>query len=230
MLESLGLSYELRTFLLALYSRFRSRYTHMTVEFSLVNLRGLAFKDRRLREGTVPIQRKRQGEFCMILHLLKSLFSQISSGDAHLTLEPLSSHDRCAEDWEYVGNVTCTTGASACVATEDLSARIERGDSIAIAGETHVVRGAQLQACCAVLLERSSPTTQASSSLAGFSNTAQNTVGRGQSCLPFLRCPCGATAQKVFGRKVNCSRVGPTIRSAHMEPKAIPGWLHHAPD
>lgn len=43
------------------------------------------------------------------------------------------------EDWSYVGNVTCTTGESSCTSERDLSDSVQRGDPVAIAGETHVV-------------------------------------------------------------------------------------------
>lgn len=51
----------------------------------------------------------------------------------------LSTH-RSANDWNFVGNITCITGESECIAAEDLSDKVQRSDAIAIAGETHVVR------------------------------------------------------------------------------------------
>lgn len=43
-------------------------------------------------------------------------------------------------DWTYVGNISCVTGESYCTSQSDLSATVQRGDSISIAGEAHTVR------------------------------------------------------------------------------------------
>lgn len=60
----------------------------------------------------------------------------ISADDAPLSASAVSWSP---EDWSYVGNVTCITGESSCTSQEDLSDSIQRGDTIAIAGEAHVV-------------------------------------------------------------------------------------------
>ena len=43
------------------------------------------------------------------------------------------------DDWISLGTVTCTTGESACTTSTGLLVSLQRGDPIAIAGETHVV-------------------------------------------------------------------------------------------
>lgn len=43
------------------------------------------------------------------------------------------------DDWNNLGIAACVTGESSCTSTTDLSGSVQRGDPIAIAGETHVV-------------------------------------------------------------------------------------------
>lgn len=64
----------------------------------------------------------------------------VSSADAPLSLSAgTSSLSWTPDDWTSLGNVACVTGESSCTPNADLSGSIQRGDAIAIAGETHVV-------------------------------------------------------------------------------------------
>lgn len=60
----------------------------------------------------------------------------VTPADAPLSASSISSS---ADDWISRGNVACVTGESSCTSTQDLTGLVQRGDAIAIAGETHVV-------------------------------------------------------------------------------------------
>lgn len=90
------------------------------------------------------------------------------------------------EDWSYVGNVTCVTGELSCTSQEDLSDSIQRGDTIAIAGEAHIVNSDVTEAFDSTNLPLASPFLGESGSYDVF-ETGDNTGNYTVSYTPLVR-------------------------------------------